>query len=114
MERGSTLHTDAWIAYQNLGPDYEHRFVDHAIEYVKNGVHTNGLENFWCLLKRTLKGTYVHVNAEQLQAYLDEQGWRYNERKKTDGERFALVAREVRGRRLTYKRLISRRLSATP
>ncbi len=111
VETGSTLHTDAWVAYQSLGPDYIHRFVDHAVEYVRDGVHTNSLENFWCLLKRTLKGTYVHVNAEQLEAYLDEQAWRFNERKLNDGERFAVVAGAVSGKRLTYKRLTSRKLA---
>ena len=86
------------------------KFVDHAVEYVRDNVHTNGLENFWCLLKRTIKGTYVHVNAAQLEAYLDEQAWRSNERKLDDGERFSTVAQAVSGKRLTYKRLISRKL----
>ena len=94
-----------------MGRDYVHRVVDHAIEYVNNNVSTNGLENFWCLLKRTIKGTYVHVDGAQLQAYLDEQAWRFNECRLTDGERFATVAGMVSGRRLTYKRLISRRLA---
>ena len=111
VEPGSELHTDAWQAYRQLGPDYAHKFVDHAVEYVRDGVHCNSLENFWCLLKRTLKGTYVHVNAAQLQAYLDEQAWRFNERKLNDGERFATVAGLVKGKRLTYKRLTSRKLA---
>lgn len=107
VQTGSMLHTDAWIAYQSLGADYTHMFVDHAVRYVQDNVHTNGLENFWCLLKRTLKGTYVHVNAAQLQAYLDEQAWRYNERKLNGDERFAAIAKAVCGKRLTYKQLVS-------
>ena len=112
VKTGTTLHTDAWMAYQSLGPDYVHKFVDHAVEYVRDGVHTNGLENFWCLLKRSLKGTYVHVNAAQLSAYLDEQVWRYNERKLNDGQRFATVTKAIVGKRLTYKQLTSRELAA--
>ena len=79
---------------------------------MQDNVHTNGLENFWCLLKRTLKGTYVHVNAAQLQAYLDEQAWRYNERKMNDGERFSAVTKALCGKCLTYKQLTSRKLAA--
>ena len=108
VEVGSTIHTDAYPAYQHLGPDYVHRFVDHAVEYVRDSVHTNGLENFWTLLKRTIKGTYLHVDGAQLQAYLDEQAWRYNERKANDGERFSTVTRALCDKRLTYKQLTSR------
>ena len=111
VEAGSAIHTDAWQSYRGLEPDYTHKFVDHAVEYVRDGVHTNGLENFWCLLKRTLKGTYVHVNASQLEAYLDEQAWRYNERKLNDGQRFAAVTKAIVGKRLTYKQLTSRELA---
>lgn len=76
-------------------------------------VHTNGLENFWSLLKRTIKGTYVSVQPNHLDAYLDEQTWRFNERKLTDGERFTVAAAALSGRRLTYAQLISRRLRWT-
>ena len=107
VESGSTLHTDAWIAYQSLGSAYVHRFVDHAVEYVRDGVSTNGLENFFCLLKRTLRGTYVHVNAEHLFRYLNEQVFRFNARKGNDGQRFVEVLGRVAGRRLTYKQLIA-------
>ncbi len=106
VETGSTLHTDAWIAYQSLGADYIHKFVDHAVEYVRDGVSTNGLENFFCLLKRTLRGTYVHVNAEHLFRYLNEQVFRFNARKGNDAARFAEVLGQVAGRRLTHKQLI--------
>lgn len=102
VETGTTLNTDAWIAYQSLGPEYIHRFVDHAVEYVKDGIHTNGLENFWCLLKRALKGTYVAVNAEHLFRYLDEQTFRFNERKDNDQGRFLKAIAGMVGKRLTY------------
>ena len=107
VEAGSTLHTDAWIAYRSLGADYIHKFVDHAVEYVRDGVHTNGLENFWTLLKRALKGTYVAVNAEHLFRYLDEQTYRFNTRSLTDGERFVAAVARFAGKRLTYAKLIS-------
>ncbi len=106
VETGSTLHTDAWIAYQSLGSAYVHKFVDHAVEYVRDGVSTNGLENFFCLLNRTLRGTYVHVNAEHLFRYLNEQVFRFNARKGNDAARFAEVLGRVAGRRLTHKQLI--------
>lgn len=71
-------------------------------------MHTNGLENFWCLLKRTIRGTYVSVNAPHLFRYLDEQAFRFNEREDNDAGRFVKVARAVGGKRLTYKELIGK------
>ncbi len=105
VEAGSELHTDAWIAYQQLKADYVHKFVDHAVEYVRDDVHTNGLENFWCLLKRTIRGTYVAVNAEHLFRYLDEQSFRFNERKDNDQGRFLKAIAGMVGKRLTYAAL---------
>ena len=107
VETGSTLHTDPWIAGQSLGSAYVHKFVDHAVEYVRDGVSTNGLENFFCLLRRTLRGTYVQVNAEHLFRYLNEQVFRFNARKGKDADRFMEVLGRVAGRRLTYKQLIA-------
>jgi transposase-like protein len=106
VEPGSTLYTDAWPSYRGLSDKYTHEVIDHAVEYVRDNVHTNGIENFWSLLKRTLRGTYVHVDPEHLDRYLDEQALRFNERKKTDGQRFVEVMCHVPGRRLMYKRLI--------
>jgi transposase-like protein len=115
VEPGSNVYTDSMLSYRGLDRSgYVHRAVDHAVEYVNGNVHTNNLENFWALLKRTIRGTYVHVEAAQLEAYLDEQAWRYNERKSNDGERFATVTKALCGKRLTYKQLISRDLSWTP
>ena len=79
--------------------------VDHAVEYVRGEVHTNGLENFWSLVKRGLKGTYVSVEPFHLFRYLDEQVFRYNNRKMNDGDRFNIVVREIFGKRLTWDRL---------
>lgn len=79
--------------------------VDHAVEYVRGEVHTNGLENFWSLLKRALRGTYIHVNPEHLSRYVDEQAYRFNERNGDDSERFAKATQSVAGRRLTYRAL---------
>lgn len=86
--------------------EYVHQVVDHAVEYVKGHVHTNGLENFWILLKRTFKGTYVSVEPYHLFRYLDEQAFRYNDRKdEHDGDSgcFRSVVRGCAGKRLTYK-----------
>jgi transposase-like protein len=102
----SALYTDGWAAYRGLGNDYAHATVDHAIEYVNGRVHTNGVENFWSLLKRTIKGTYVSVEPFHLGRYLDEQAFRFNARKDVDGGRFATALRGVIGRRLTYRELI--------
>jgi len=105
VEKGTTLYTDALTSYQGLEPDYVHQFVDHAETYVSGAVHTNGMENFWTLLKRSIKGTYVSVEPFHLFRYLDEQSFRFNERKLTDSERFAEVASSIADRRITYKQL---------
>jgi hypothetical protein len=106
VEPGSLVCTDALPSYEGLAPDYVHEAVDHAVEYVRNGgVHTNGLENYWSLLKRCIRGTYVSVEPFHLFRYLDEETFRFNERKDNDGGRFAQVAGNIGGKRLTYKRL---------
>ena len=108
---GASVYTDALLSYVGLAPDYVHEAVDHAVQYVKGNVHTNCLENYWSLLKRALRGTYVSVEPFHLFRYLDEEAFRYNERRhadgtvKTDGERFVEVAGMIVGKRLTYKRL---------
>lgn len=102
VEAGSALYTDALRSYSGLASDYAHQVIDHAVAYVDGQVHTNTLENFWSLLKRTISGTYVSVEPFHLFRYLDEQSFRYNERKATDAERFQKVLRCVSGKRLTY------------
>ena len=103
VEAGSTVSTDALASYTGLSPDYVHGVIDHAEKYVDGQVHTNGLENFWSLLKRAIKGTYVNVEPFHLFRYLDEQCYRFNNRKATDAIRCLQAAASVFGKRLTYK-----------
>ena len=105
VEAGAALYTDALLSYEGLAADYAHQVVDHAVQYVDGRVHTNGLENFWSLLKRSISGTYVSVEPFHLFRYLDEQGFRYNERKSTDAERFVTAMRQIVGKRLTFDEL---------
>lgn len=114
VKGGSYVFTDAFAGYHGLDPDYVHKVIDHAEKYVDGNVHTNKIENFWSLLKRGLKGTYVSVEAFHLFRYLDEQAYRFNERKRTDGERFVGVASSVVGRRLTYAELTGKTEPAEP
>lgn len=101
---GSAIFTDALKSYEGLD-EFQHEVIDHAVAYVNGEVHTNGLENFWSLLKRGLKGTYVSVEPFHLFRYLDEQGFRYNNRKMTDADRLDIAARHIVGKRLTYEHL---------
>lgn len=108
--KGSALYTDEWTSYDGLKGEYDHAVINHAEKYVDGLVHTNGMENFWSLLKRGLNGTYVSVEPFHLYRYIDEQAFRYNNRgnKKNpihDGERFEMVLGQVAGRRVTYKEL---------
>ena len=113
VEVGSEVFTDALAGYRGLDDtaEYVHRVIDHAEAYARGNVHTNGIENFWSLLKRCLKGTYVSVEPFHLFRYLDEQAFRYNNRKdedenlKTDAQRFAQVLGSVAGKRLTWNLL---------
>jgi len=104
-EPGSALYTDALQSYTGLGGEYVHQVVDHAVEFVRDNVHTNGMENFWSLFKRALKGTYVSVEPFHLDAYVKEQTFRFNERKEDDNGRFRAVLGTVSGKRITYKEL---------
>jgi transposase-like protein len=103
----SALMTDKLQSYDGLIRDYTHYVIDHAERYVQGKVHTNGLENFWSLLKRGLKGTYISVEPFHLFRYLDEQTWRFNNRgskenPKHDGDRFQLALSQIAGKRLTF------------
>ncbi len=114
VELGSTIHTDALRSYDRMGQrGYVHNVIDHAEAYVDGQIHTNGLENFWSLLKRALKGTYVSVEPFHLFRYLDEQAFRFNNRKGTDAMRFALALKGILNRRLTYTALTGSELSQT-
>ena len=106
VEAGAALYTDALLSYEGLASDYAHQVVDHASQYVDGRVHTNGLENFWSLLKRGISGTYVSVEPFHLFRYLDEQMFRYNNRKDLDDAgRFDLTVRQIVGKRLTFAEL---------
>ena len=105
VEAGANVFTDALGAYTKLRDEYEHEVIDHAVSYAEGKVHTNGLENFWSLLKRSIKGTYVSIEPFHLFRYLDEQSFRYNNREDTDRGRFLNAAMSVLGKRLTYTQL---------
>jgi len=105
---GSALFTDALKSYNGLN-EFQHEVVDHAVEYVRGEVHTNGLENFWSLLKRGISGTYVSVEPFHLFRYLDEQAFRYNNRVGfEDKDRFDMAVRQIVGKRLTWNHLIGK------
>lgn len=84
---------------------FAHDFVNHQVEYVRGNVHCNGVENFWALLQRTLGGTYVSVEPFHLSAYVDEQAFRFNQRKDNDAGRFLKALAMAPSARLTYKAL---------
>jgi transposase-like protein len=106
VERGTNVYSDEHGAYYYLGSrGFNHAFVRHAEKYVDGAVHTNGIENFWSLLKRGVKGTYVSVEPFHMFRYLDEQSFRFNERFGDDGMRFDLAVRGILDKRLTYKNL---------
>lgn len=105
VEEGSNLYTDALRSYNGLGDRYNHQTVDHNVSYVQGDVHTNGMENFWSLWKRTIKGTYICPTRRHLFRYMDEQAFRFNERTEKEGERFALAVSGVSGKRIRYREL---------
>lgn len=106
--RGSEVQTDALKSYVGLDDEYVHNVVDHAECYVKDNVHTNGLENFWSLLKRSIKGTYVSIEPFHLFRYLDEQCYRFNKREGSDLTRFLELIMSVSNKRLTFKQVTGR------
>jgi len=110
VKHGSTVYTDEAVGYDKLHYRFVHDVVNHTEAYVRGRVHTNSLENFWALLKRGLKGTYVCVEPFHLSRYVDEQVFRFNNRKDgnrkiTDAERFITAMAGLAGRRLTYSDL---------
>lgn len=102
---GAEVFTDALPSYKGLAADYIHNVIDHAESYAEGKVHTNGLENFWSLLKRGIKGTYVSVEPFHLFRYLDEQSFRFNRRKASDAELFSAAVRGVVGHRVTWEQV---------
>jgi hypothetical protein len=114
VERGAVVHTDSLASYTGLvNSGFVHNVIDHAECYVNGTVHTNGMENFWSLLKRALKGTYVAVEPFHLFRYLDEQAFRFNQRTMTDASRFALALKGIINKRLTYTELTGAELPQT-
>lgn len=106
VEPGSTLITDEHSSYRGMESIYTHQFINHAETYAKGTIHTQGVENFWSLLKRGIRGTYVSVEPFHMFRYLDEQAFRYNNRKdKKDADRFNLAAKQIGGKRLMYSEL---------
>jgi transposase-like protein len=104
------VYTDEATGYDELKSKFVHKVVNHSVEYVNGQVHTQGIENFWSLLKRGLRGTYIAVEPFHLDRYLDEQVFRYNNRATkdnplTDADRFSLAVMQIIGKRLTYKEL---------
>jgi transposase-like protein len=105
VEKGTTVHSDDHGNHWKM-EEYEHQIVNHLNTYVVDNCHTNGMENFWSLLKRTIGGTYVSVEPFHLFRYVDEQAFRYNNRlPMNDGDRFSYLVRKVVGKRLTYAEL---------
>ena len=102
VEARAALYTDALLSYEGLGSEYAHQVIDHAVKYVDGMIHTNGLENFWSLLKRGINGTYVSVEPFHLFRYLDEQAYRYNNRKMSEAERFDIAVKGIVGKRFTF------------
>lgn len=106
VEAGSAIFSDELHSYDGLSVEFKHEVINHAVEYANGNVHTNTMENFWSLLKRGLRGTYISVEPFHLFRYLDEQAWRFNHRKDmNDGDRFNAVMNRVVGKRLTYEGL---------
>ena len=115
VQAGAALYTDALLSYDGLAKDYAHQVVDHAVEYVNGRIHTNGLENFWSLLKRGINGTYVSVEPFHLFRYLDEQSYRYNNRATkdnplNDADRFMLACSQIVGKRLNWDSLTGKQI----
>jgi transposase-like protein len=115
VEAGSAIFSDELKSYEGLDADYQHAVINHAVEYVNGNVHTNAMENFWSLLKRGLHGTYISTEPFHLFRYIDEQAFRFNNRKEmNDYDRFKLALSQITGKRLTYEHLTGKdRESAT-
>ena len=103
IEKGAVVYTDEHVGYRALEPDYTHQVINHLEKYVDGRVHTQGIENFWSCLKRGLNGTYIAVEPFHLFRYVDEQVFRFNNRKQLkDADRFNLALSQVAGKRLTF------------
>jgi transposase-like protein len=108
VQPGATVYTDALASYASISDEHVHHVINHAVEYVRGHVHTNSIESFWSVFKRTLKGTYVAPRPEHLQRYVEEQVYRFNRREELDGPRFTKATKNADGKRLTYRELIGK------
>jgi len=108
VEPGANVFTDEHLSYRSLTDAFAHKYVTHGREYVSGIVHTNGIENFWALLKRSIKGTQVHVSPEHLDRYVIERAFAYNNRFTNDLGRMTVAARGTDGRRVTWKELTAK------
>lgn len=106
VKEGSNLMTDEFLGYKHMNKQFIHDAVNHSVEYVRGNIHTNGIENFWSLMKRTIKGTYISIEASHLQSYVEEQCFRYNNRETNDLGRFMELVKSVGGKRVTWDKLI--------
>ncbi len=113
VRAGSALYTDELLSYDGLAGEYAHKVINHAIAYVDGKIHTNGMENFWSLLKRGINGTYVSVEPFHLFRYLDEQAYRFNNRRLNDGQRFSMAVSGILGKRVTFKQLTGKAAMAS-
>ncbi len=103
------VFTDSHDLYKPTRWNFKHGVVDHTLgQYVDGAVHADGIENFWSLLKRTIKGTYISIDLKHLLAYSDERAFAFNNRKDADVDRFNMVVRAVANRRITYAELIGK------
>jgi|SRR5580698_3824259 transposase-like protein len=111
IDQDATVYTDSATLYTHINEFFlKHASVNHTLhEYVRGNVHTNNIECFWSVLKRTIGGTYTHVHPRHLDRYLAEQVYRFNERENTDGPRFAKATKGADGKRLTWKALTAKR-----
>ena len=120
VEDGTEVHSDEWASNWRMDERYDHKIVNHLQTYVDGNVHTNGIENFWSLLKRGIGGTYIAVEPFHLHRYVDEQAFRFNTRKHADGEiitdaeRFGMACAQIVGKRLTYRALIGKEKEERP
>ncbi len=108
VQVGANVYTDDFPPYYGIGPEFAHQVINHAERYVDGVVHTNGMENFWSLLKRGINGTYISVEPYHLFRYIDEQAYRFNNRKDNNVTRFNQAVRQITGKRITYKELIGK------
>lgn len=107
VKPNSNLMTDEWWAYQGLNKTYNHGVVDHGKkQYVNGHIYSNGVENFWSHLKRSIIGVYYKVSRKHLQKYADEIAFRFNYKKETVSSKFNLFLQSVNGKRITYQTLI--------